>query len=129
MDCQVTFNRTPFDIISNLIPLADDICHLKAVCRENGNDAAYSTLNITAPNDSIELIGGLDIYSATDRTTYFKDKDYDKHYCELLTEFIKLYVSDMHICKDIINTVVVDGLNNDLKSKQFMEIIKHFMKN
>lgn len=69
-----TFNRTPFKVISKLIPKAENITFLKAICKETGNDAVYSQLNDHSYDnkDSSELIGGSEMYSASDRTTYFK---------------------------------------------------------
>jgi thymidine kinase len=63
-----TFERKQFPIISKLIPLVYDICFLRAVCKENGNDAIYSKR--IGNNKEIQLIGGEDLYIAVDRDTY-----------------------------------------------------------
>ena len=66
-----TFKRTEFPVISKLLPLVENIIFLKAVCKENGNDAVYSKLNMDITNDNIEIIGGSEKYSAVDRKTFF----------------------------------------------------------
>jgi thymidine kinase len=64
------YKRKPFEVISNLIPIVEDIIYLKAICIENGKDAYYSKIN-TVETDEI-VIGGSEKYSAVDRETYFK---------------------------------------------------------
>jgi thymidine kinase len=63
-----TFQRKPWKVISDLIPLADDIIHLKAVCRDTGNDAPFTHRIVSDKNDF--LIGGSEAYSALDRKTF-----------------------------------------------------------
>lgn len=70
-----TFNRKPFDVINNLIPLADNITFLTAVCKHNGNDAPFTKLLCEANPEHQEqniLIGGIELYNAVDRKYYFK---------------------------------------------------------
>lgn len=64
------YKREPFEIISKLVALADDICHLKAVCTSTGNDASFS-IRIVDNEDEI-LIGSKDMYIAGDRLTWIK---------------------------------------------------------
>lgn len=64
-----TSDRKPFDIISKLIPLAENITFLTAVCQNNGNDASFTKRLVD--NKNIVLIGGTDIYTAVDRKNYF----------------------------------------------------------
>lgn len=64
------YRREPFEIISKLIPIVEDIIYLKAICIETGGDAHYSKIN-TKDTEEI-VIGGSDKYSAVDRITYFK---------------------------------------------------------
>jgi len=70
-----TYDRTPFPIISELIPKAENITFLTAICRETGGLAVYSHLTKKQDggnNDATkELIGGAESYSAVDRQTYF----------------------------------------------------------
>lgn len=63
-----TFQRKPWKIISNLIPLADDIIHLKAVCKDTGEDASFTHRTVSAKDDF--FIGGSEAYSALDRKTF-----------------------------------------------------------
>jgi thymidine kinase len=66
-----TFNRTPFPIISELIPLAETIVVLNAICKKTGNDASFTKLLVENTTGGVEIIGGLDKYDAVDRRTYF----------------------------------------------------------
>ena len=67
-----TFQRRPWRVISELVPLADDIIHLKAVCKDNGEDAAFT--HRTVGNNSEFMIGGSESYSAVDRKTFIGKK-------------------------------------------------------
>jgi thymidine kinase len=71
-----TYDRTPFPIISQLVPISEDITFLTAICRETGNNAVYSNLVKGNKNEDAteELIGGAEAYSAVDRYTYFCNK-------------------------------------------------------
>ena len=64
------YKRQPFEVISKLVALADDITHLKAVCTSTGNDASFSIR--TVENDEEILIGSKDMYIAGDRSTWNK---------------------------------------------------------
>jgi thymidine kinase len=63
-----TYEKKPFEIISNLVPLADKIDHLTAVCTNTGNDAPFS-IRIVDSNEEI-LIGSKDMYISGDRFTW-----------------------------------------------------------
>lgn len=69
-----TFNRTPFDIISKLVPLVDSITYLTAICKETGGDAIFSKLIINDNTGTTEIIGGSDKYISVDRKTYFESQ-------------------------------------------------------
>jgi thymidine kinase len=65
-----TFERKPFEVISQLIPMVENITFLTAVCKKTGMDAVFSK---RLSNDKSEiLIGGEDLYQATSRRIYFK---------------------------------------------------------
>jgi thymidine kinase len=66
------YKRKPFEQISLLIPLADDIEHVKAVCRASGLDAPFSKR--ISKEEEQEVIGGEDKYMAVSRGIFF-----DKH--------------------------------------------------
>jgi len=81
------YKREPFEIISKLIPMADNILFLKAVCKESGEDAVYS--NRLIENDLQEVIGGEDMYNAVSRKMYFSGSLYDD-YMSKFSKFINL---------------------------------------
>lgn len=60
--------------VYELIPLATDIVHLKAVCMDCGKDATYSRLKtgISKGNGEQVLIGGTDKYKSVCLKCYFK---------------------------------------------------------
>lgn len=64
-----TFDRKEFPIISKLIPLAESIIKLSAICIETGNDADFSKR--TSDSKELVVIGGSDVYKAVDRESYF----------------------------------------------------------
>lgn len=63
------FKREPFKVISELIPKAEEITHLKAVCVTCGQDAQFT---MRMNNDmSSELIGGLELYEPRCRECFY----------------------------------------------------------
>lgn len=64
------FRRQPFPQISLLIPLCDDIQHVKAVCQATGDDAPFSK-RLTDEEEQ-EVIGSTDKYAAVSRQQYFR---------------------------------------------------------
>lgn len=90
-----TFNRTEFPIISKLIPLAENITFLKAVCKETGNDAIYSNINIDVQNNVTEVIGGAEKYNAVDRQTFFNSNlKKENNIKNKFKEFLKIYMEN-----------------------------------
>lgn len=59
------FRRRPFEQISRLIPMCDDIQHVKAVCRNSGQDAPFSKR--ISHEEEQEVIGSTDKYLAVSR--------------------------------------------------------------
>ena len=55
-----TFERKPFGNILELIPLAEDVTKLSAVCTKCGANAAFSKR--IGPEKELEVIGGADKY-------------------------------------------------------------------
>jgi len=90
-----TFNRTPWSVISRLIPLTENIVFVTAVCTDTGEDAAYSNINIKVPENQVEVIGGAELYNAVDRPTYFKNKQF--YTPELIKEFVEIYIAANNI--------------------------------
>ena len=117
-----TFERKPFKIISRLIPLAENITFLTAICKETGNDAIYSQLNTdtTGINEKTsELIGGSDKYSASDRQTYFKNNKSDH-----LQKFLKFY-SKMN---GFNNIDLMNFITNEMNDMDFKTIADNALK-
>lgn len=63
-----TYQRKPFGQLLALIPLAENVKKLKAVCSFCGSPAAYSLR--TASDEGVEVIGGLDKYVAACRPCF-----------------------------------------------------------
>ncbi|XP_072339694.1 thymidine kinase, cytosolic [Scyliorhinus torazame] len=71
-----TFQRKAFGNILNLVPLAESVVKLSAVCTKCYGEAAY-TKRLGAEQE-VEVIGGTDMYRATCRSCYFaNDKLFD----------------------------------------------------
>ncbi|XP_023339762.1 thymidine kinase, cytosolic isoform X3 [Eurytemora carolleeae] len=63
-----TFQRKPFSNIMDLIPLAEGVTKLSAVCMNCFGDAAFTKR--TSQEESLEVIGGADKYMAVCRKCY-----------------------------------------------------------
>lgn len=63
-----TYQRKTFPIISELIPLSEQIIHKHAICAETGCDASFSFR--TSESKNVVEIGGSNLYKAVDRDTY-----------------------------------------------------------
>lgn len=64
-----TFQRKPFANILELVPFAESVVKLSAVCMNCFGEAAFSKR--TTEEDSLEVIGGADKYMAVCRQCYF----------------------------------------------------------
>lgn len=131
-----TFNRTEFPIISKLLPLAENITFLKAVCKETGNDAVYSNINIDVQGKTTEIIGGAEKYNAVDRYTFFDNENKQKSdIVNKIKELIKIYIEkdsgklvfDDHQIEQIDDSINQNFENiNDIPLHEFaMRCIKH----
>ncbi len=89
-----TFERKPFHMISLLIPLAEDITYLTAVCKETGSDAHYSKR--LTDETAEEVIGGSEKYTAASRETFFEGHNKDG-VVKNFAKFVNLYVTDNDI--------------------------------
>ena len=65
-----TYQRKKFNRILELVPLAEYVVKLNAVCMVCGLDAAF-TKRIKA-DDRVEVIGGTELYMATCRECFYK---------------------------------------------------------
>lgn len=77
-----TYQRKKFNRILELVPLAEYVVKLSAVCMICAGDAAF-TKRIKTTDDRLELIGGTDFYMATCRECFYKK--------EKQTESLKRY--------------------------------------
>ncbi len=86
-----TFNRTPFPIISKLIPLAESVVVLNAICVATGQDASFTKLTIENTTGGTEIIGGAEMYIPVDRQTFFdSDLDKEKYLDNVVNNFIEV---------------------------------------
>jgi len=108
-----TFDRKPFPIISRLLPLAENISWFKAVCRETGDDAVYSNINVQVEKGITEVIGGTEMYNAVDRRTYFSKKPFLTD--DLQNEFFRIYICDQY-----------PEWNEDMINCHFDSIVREF---
>uniref|UniRef100_A0A4W3KIW3 Thymidine kinase n=1 Tax=Callorhinchus milii TaxID=7868 RepID=A0A4W3KIW3_CALMI len=68
-----TFQRKAFGNILNLVPLAESVVKLNAVCMGCYREASYTTR--LGSEKQVEVIGGTDIYRATCRRCYFGESE------------------------------------------------------
>jgi thymidine kinase len=86
-----TFNRTPFPVVSKLIPLAESVVVLDAICVPTTQDASFTKLTIENTTGGTEIIGGSEMYIPVDRKTFFvSDIDKQKYLDTLVNNFIEL---------------------------------------
>ena len=64
------YQRKPFEQISQLIPLSDDISFVTAVCKDTGKDACFS-MRLSNEKEQ-EVIGSTDKYQAVSRERYIQ---------------------------------------------------------
>jgi len=65
-----TFQRKPFGDILSLIPLAEEVTKLKAVCMNCFEEAAFSKRITSDDEGKVEVIGGADKYMAVCRACF-----------------------------------------------------------
>ena len=111
-----TFNRKEFPMISKLIPLAENVSFLKAVCKETGEDAIFSDINVIVDNNVTEVIGGSELYNAVDRKTYYKNKDF--YNFDLIKEYMLIYANSINIKlnEDTLDDELKDFITSDDKN-------------
>lgn len=63
-----TFQRKPFGSVLDIIPMAETVIKLKAVCMKCYGDAAFTKR--TVDSEELELIGGADKYMAVCRACF-----------------------------------------------------------
>ena len=70
-----TFQREPFNDVLSLVPIAEQVTKLSAVCARCGDDAAF-TKRVNTASKRLELIGGAECYAASCRRCF--DCDFSK---------------------------------------------------
>lgn len=83
--------RSPFGRILELVPLAESVTKLSAICMLCHKDAAFSKR--LGAEKEVEVIGGSDKYIAVCRKCYFKNIDRSKQ----ITEFFKPTVEEREV--------------------------------
>ena len=68
-----TFQRKPFGDILSLIPLAESVTKLSAVCMNCFGEASFSKRITVEEEGKVEVIGGADKYMAVCRACYHHD--------------------------------------------------------
>ena len=68
-----TFERKPFGNIISLIPLAEKVLKLNAVCVYCANEAAFTKRIVESKQ--IQLIGGEEMYKPVCRPCFFKEEE------------------------------------------------------
>jgi thymidine kinase len=71
------YRRKPFEQISRLIPMSDNMTFVTAVCRDTGSDAAF-TMRLSNEKEQ-EVIGSTDKYQAVSRAGYLQSMDLGKN--------------------------------------------------
>ena len=70
-----TFQREPFNDVLSLVPIAEQVTKLSAVCARCGDDAAF-TKRVNTASKRLELIGGAECYAAIAVSPYSADDVY-----------------------------------------------------
>lgn len=94
-----TYARSEFPVISQLIPLAEEVKKKSAVCRETGNNASFTKR--TTNETELIVVGGSNKYKPVDRQTYFSElcgRTIFEHNLEEFKKFVKLYTIKKNIC-------------------------------
>ncbi|TMW57262.1 hypothetical protein Poli38472_003187 [Pythium oligandrum] len=68
-----TFEKKPFGSVCDLIPAAESVIKLNAVCTCCGRDAAFTRRIVS--DKSVELIGGSELYEPRCRTCFVKEEN------------------------------------------------------
>ena len=69
------FKREPFEQISKLLPKAEKISFLTAICTQTGRGASFSKR--ISNEKEVKVIGGIEKYIATSRKAYFTETKFE----------------------------------------------------
>jgi thymidine kinase len=70
-----TFKMEPFETMSKLIAIADEVVHCRSVCVNCSEDASF-TLR-TSSTEELVAIGGADTYKPVCRRCYLKNNKFN----------------------------------------------------
>lgn len=125
-----TYQRSEFPVISQLIPIAEEVHKKSAVCRETGNDANFTYRTSNDVGDIV--VGGSDKYKPVDRKTFFGSSDsqsYALHEAEMFMKFVVVYCKKHNITlsdTDIHNAI--NYFNNNRKLNEcYIDNLKRFI--
>jgi thymidine kinase len=93
-----TFERKPFGNIINLIPLAEKVSKLCAVCVYCTNEAAFTKRIVESKQ--VELIGGAEMYKPVCRACFFKEQESKKRLAE---------AQSVDLCQQPTTVCIVEG--------------------
>jgi thymidine kinase len=71
------YQRRPFGPVLHLVPLAEDVCKLTAVCMRCHQPASFSQKLVLSAAESVVDIGGAEKYRAVCRTCFFTEHTED----------------------------------------------------
>ena len=122
------FPATPW-LSLKLIPLAENITFLKAICKENGKNAVYTDKNDGVDRNSVEDIGGIDKYCCVDRGQFYQNKQF--YTKDKIIEFITIFLQSKDITANPFNVdkyvdkIGLSSLNNE--DIDLMKIAQNFI--
>ena len=122
-----TFQRTIFNVISQLIPRSEYIFIKNAVCKDTGRTASFSERLIKS--DQEVLIGGKDTYKPVDRKTYFNDmtnEDFKNYVFNEIVEFANIINKPIdEDNKEKLKNILNEKIKNKMIDFDYFEIIKN----
>ena len=127
-----TYLRTEFPVISQLIPLAEEIYKKSAVCRETGCDANFTFRTSDDIGDIV--VGGMDKYKPVDRFTFFGNFDsqkYKSYECNSFEKFVEIYCKMLQIplSREQLQNAVEYFANSKSENKCYITILKNYLSN
>jgi thymidine kinase len=129
-----TYLRAEFPVISQLIPLAEEVYKKSAVCRETGEDANFTYRTSDDTEDIV--VGGSDKYKPVDRVTYFGDLNspkYKSYEENSFRKFMCIYCKKRNILVDdkmnqeIMTYFITYFSNQDVKNKCYVQILQSYL--
>lgn len=122
-----TFQRTIFNVISQLIPRSEYIIIKNAVCKDTGRTASFSERLIKS--DQEVLFGGKDAYKPVDRKTYFNDmtnEDFKNYIFNEIVEFANIINKPIdEDNKKKLKIILNEKIKNKTIDFDYFEIIKN----